>query len=74
VSEVGEPETKIGVSADDRERIAADHFGKADESGAGVLVVVLHDPHRPGPKDIDRTVEQCLLGQSPPQATATALL
>jgi hypothetical protein len=64
VSEVGEPETWIGISADNGERIAADDFGKADESGIGVHVVVLHEPHRPCPEDFDNAVEQCLLGQS----------
>ena len=29
--------------------------------------MVLHDPHRPCPKDFDRAVEQCLLGQSRPR-------
>jgi hypothetical protein len=58
LGKVGEPETRIGILADDRERIAADDLCKADEHRVGVLVVVLHDPHRPGPEHLDRAVEQ----------------
>ena len=50
--------------ADDRERITTDDLGKADERRAGVVVVVLHDPHRPGPQHLDSTIEQRPLGQS----------
>jgi hypothetical protein len=62
--EVCEPKTGIRVFADDRKRIPADNFRKADEPRVGVLVMVLHDPHRPGPQHFDRAVEQRLLSQS----------
>jgi hypothetical protein len=46
---------------DDRERIAADDLGKADERGPRVIVMVLDDPHRPGPQHVDDAVDQRLL-------------
>src|SRR5262249_46296446 len=60
------PSRKLGFekSVDNEERIAANDFGKTHESGIAVHVVVLHDPHRPGPQHLDHAVEQCLLCQS----------
>ena len=59
--QVGQPEVRVGISTNDRERVAADDLGEADERRAGVVVVVLHDPHRACPDDFGSTVEQRLL-------------
>ncbi len=60
--EISELEIGIGIATDDRERVAADDFGKADERRTGMVAMVLHNPHWAGPYHVDRTVDQRLLG------------
>jgi hypothetical protein len=50
VSEVSEPETWIGISADNGERVGADDLAKQTRAEIGVHVVMIYDLHPPRPQ------------------------
>src|SRR5688572_4014042 len=60
--QIGEPECRRISLAHQKERIARRHLAKADHRRIRVLVLSLHDAHRPTPGDIDRPVEQTRSG------------
>jgi hypothetical protein len=53
MTKLDEAELLVGLVADQRKRVAADHLGEFDERRIRVLVVVLHDPDRPHPQHVD---------------------
>ena len=52
--QVAQREAGAWLAAEQQERVARHHLGEADEVAAGVLLIGLHDAHRPAPADIHR--------------------
>jgi hypothetical protein len=55
-------EIRVGPPPDQRERVAAHHFGERRQRRARVVVVMLHDPDRAHPHDIDLARRERRLG------------